>query len=653
MPTSKTRDVILVAALVALATVMRLALFNGVYGHDDWDYLFYIRSFVNGQTRELLHSLWGLRYLFWFPIAAIFKVFGVSYWAAFLPGFLCGLATVPITYACIRKMGWSAWAAAAGCIALLFNPIDWMVSTTIRGDIEMSFYGGALLLLLLYFREMRGGRRLLIGLALGLVWGLSTLTKEWGFVFAWGFLGIALFDLVTQRRIPWEYAAVGAGFFAVLALDSVLLHAATGDWLARIKTSLGWYQHVANEGGYVSDRSKSLAYLPEILAGVRNVVTREGRFANGYPYYGIYMWLLLGALPLCLWLRGPARPVAWFVASMLLWIEFGSMSWTEYLPYHKEPRYFAIISVPTAIMIVAIGTRLWHSRARYLQPVLIATALIFAWVSFAAVRDENREYTAGRDFIPALVPWLEQHPQARIWVEASIQSELDLRLGYRFGDLVHQHAGAPGYGSVFDLFFWKNYQHQGDYVLISKSWASFRGSYPPIRSKYLDPIPVATLSGPSSVAMIYRVTSGEIPDEATHYLSDLDPAEIEQTFSELHYDCNVSGLPISLAGVHYAKGLGVHAWSKVTYKINKKFALFSSVIGVDDSEQGGGTVVFEVWLDDRLAYKSRVLRSAHPPESIWLDVTGVTTLKLVVTDAGDGISGDHGDWAGATLTKAP
>jgi alpha-galactosidase len=77
------------------------------------------------------------------------------------------------------------------------------------------------------------------------------------------------------------------------------------------------------------------------------------------------------------------------------------------------------------------------------------------------------------------------------------------------------------------------------------------------------------------------------------------------------------------------------------------------VIGVDDSERGGGTVVFEVWLDGRLAYKSNVLRSELPPESIRIDITGVKTLQLVVTDGGDGISGDHGDWAGTTLTKAP
>jgi len=73
------------------------------------------------------------------PIALSLKVFGVSYWSALLPPFLYGLAAVPLAYASIRTLGLSIGAAAVGCAALVLNPIDWMVSSTIRGDIEMSF----------------------------------------------------------------------------------------------------------------------------------------------------------------------------------------------------------------------------------------------------------------------------------------------------------------------------------------------------------------------------------------------------------------------------------------------------------------------------------------------------------------------------------
>ena len=34
-----------------------------------------------------------------------------------------------------------------------------------------------------------------------------------------------------------------------------------------------------------------------------------------------------------------------------------------------------------------------------------------------------------------------------------------------------------------------------------------------------------------------------------------------------------------------------------------------------------------------------------------VDVTGASSLELVVGDAGDGITADHADWAGARLLR--
>jgi hypothetical protein len=654
MPSTKEREIILVALLVALATAMRLALFNGLLGHDDWTYLFYIRSYLNGQTNELLHVPLGLRYLFWFPIAAIFKLFGASYYGAFLPGFLYGLATVPLTFACARKLGQSVAVAVVACLVLLFNPIDWMVATTIRGDIEMSFYGGALLLLLLNFRQAAGIRRLLLGAAIGCVWGCSTLTKEWGFVFAWGFLAVAIFDALDRRRVPWAYAVIGVGFFAVLALDSVFLHAVTGHWLERIKISLSWYQNVRALGEDLGDRSKDLSYLPSILVGLRNPVTEYNRFMNGYPYYGIYMWLLIGALPLGVWLRGSIRPVAWFVTAILLWIEFGSMSWTGYLPYHKEPRYLAIISVPLAVAIAATGASLWNRGSRLLQAALAALTLSVAVLTIGIVHDENQLYTRGHDFVPALIAWLEAHPQARIWTTFGIQDEIDLHLGYRFADLAHHHAGSPGFGAAMDLAFWRNLRQDGDYVLLNESWDVISDEYPGLQWRHLELVPGVTFRGKTTTALLYRVKAGSSAEKETDYLSDQKPTDVFQEYGSLHYDTNVSGLPIILAGKQYEAGLGTHAKSVVRYRLDGKFSLFSSDIGVDDSTLGGvGSVVFEVRVDNRSVYQSKIMRAGDPPEKIQVNLNGAQVLQLNVTDGGDGIHDDHADWADAKLIKIP
>ena len=42
--------------LVILAAIVRVLLFSGIYGHDNWAYLFYIQSFTISQTHEILHT---------------------------------------------------------------------------------------------------------------------------------------------------------------------------------------------------------------------------------------------------------------------------------------------------------------------------------------------------------------------------------------------------------------------------------------------------------------------------------------------------------------------------------------------------------------------------------------------------------------------
>jgi glucose/arabinose dehydrogenase len=113
------------------------------------------------------------------------------------------------------------------------------------------------------------------------------------------------------------------------------------------------------------------------------------------------------------------------------------------------------------------------------------------------------------------------------------------------------------------------------------------------------------------------------------------------------------GRPITLEGVVYPKGLGVHATSDVRLSLGGKFARFISDIGVDDEVYGSGSVVFRVYADAALIYQSTTRRGNSPTLSIDLDVSGANELRLNVTNANDGTAYDHADWAGARLVRRP
>ncbi|WP_405970302.1 NPCBM/NEW2 domain-containing protein [Streptomyces sp. NBC_00988] len=146
------------------------------------------------------------------------------------------------------------------------------------------------------------------------------------------------------------------------------------------------------------------------------------------------------------------------------------------------------------------------------------------------------------------------------------------------------------------------------------------------------------------------------PPTGTSYLGDLPwmstangwgPVERNTSNGE---SAAGDGHPITLGGVVYAKGLGVHAASDVEYYTGKTCEKVTADVGVDDEKGANGTVAFEIWADGTKVASTGVLTNAMPAQPITADVTGAQVVRLVVTDGGDGIDSDHADWADAQLT---
>jgi alpha-galactosidase len=110
------------------------------------------------------------------------------------------------------------------------------------------------------------------------------------------------------------------------------------------------------------------------------------------------------------------------------------------------------------------------------------------------------------------------------------------------------------------------------------------------------------------------------------------------------------GRPLQLKGKTYAKGLGVHAPSRISYRIDGKRCTFSSDLGVDDEVGKTGSVEFQVWADGLLVYQSPLLEGGKAPQSIRLDLKQMDQLDLVVTGGQKDHNYDHANWAGATIS---
>jgi len=201
---------------------------------------------------------------------------------------------------------------------------------------------------------------------------------------------------------------------------------------------------------------------------------------------------------------------------------------------------------------------------------------------------------------------------------------------------------ATGVENVERTFEVQQYQTIDDVTYVFEQWLDGETSL------------VRTVSTPlddTRYVAIYS-TFGSGPST---YLSDLTPVgppingwgpfELDTSNGE---DDAGDGNPITLNGVVYDKGLGVHAYSEITYDVSAGYERFISDIGVDD-EVNGGTVEFHVLADGNEVFSSGVMNNAAQTQVVNIDLTGVDELTLIVDDGGNGNGEDHADWAGARL----
>lgn len=138
-------------------------------------------------------------------------------------------------------------------------------------------------------------------------------------------------------------------------------------------------------------------------------------------------------------------------------------------------------------------------------------------------------------------------------------------------------------------------------------------------------------------------------------VSDLTPTAVTNGYGPMEKDRSNGesaagdGHTLSLGGVKYAKGLGIHADSKVDYNLAGKCSAFTAQVGVDDEVGANGSISFAVLADGKEVYRSGVLKGGQAGQAVSVNLQGATTLSLVANMVDNPYS-DHGDWANPKLT---
>jgi len=145
-------------------------------------------------------------------------------------------------------------------------------------------------------------------------------------------------------------------------------------------------------------------------------------------------------------------------------------------------------------------------------------------------------------------------------------------------------------------------------------------------------------------------------------LSALEPVEAFVHGAVLR-DASFDSAPISIGGRGFTTGVLTHPGmtpqggrAEVVYALDGLLAKaehFTAWVGIDDSAGDVGSCRFavEVHRGDswESVFESATLRGGDAPAEVNVDLRGADQLRLLVTDAGDGIGSDHATWGGAAI----
>ena len=169
------------------------------------------------------------------------------------------------------------------------------------------------------------------------------------------------------------------------------------------------------------------------------------------------------------------------------------------------------------------------------------------------------------------------------------------------------------------------------------------------RLKHKWPIMTRSVGSRSALILLLPLASFLSAAEEVR-LSALDLTRVQQSEGKPGLDRATNDKPLRIAGKEYTHGCGTQAPSVIYLDLQGGCSRFTAQVGINDDGpeiKKTGSAEFAIEGDGKVLWSSPMMRGGMPAQSVDLDLSGVKSLTLRVSDGFDGADHDQADWAEA------
>jgi|TARA_B100001971_G_C18260544_1_gene586409 4-amino-4-deoxy-L-arabinose transferase-like glycosyltransferase len=456
----KYKSRILLVSILIFALALRLIFFTGIGPSDSLSYTATADMLAEGESIGEERA-YGLRLGIIFPVSALYSIFGVNEFSSNILTLLISLASIVLIYN-FGKFLFNDKVALLSAFLLSFFPFDVVYSTRLMTDLPSAFFVASSVY---FFLKSEKINKITISnwylIFSGLFLGIAYLIRELSLLIGLFFL----IYFIYNKKIRSRYLFIVLGFFVIISFELLYFLIITGNPLFRYLTSSSGA--IAN---IIATNMYGRGSLPFSLLHYPYIILTDNLLGLFYPFIFI-------AIVFCIVNKKKETHnlLFWFIP-LLLYISFGSISLTRYIPIPASARFLSIITIPG---ILLLSYFLMQNENLIKRVLMAAIVLLLLTTSIGYIYISEHRFSL--DDERSMYKYLEMLPEKEIYTDFRSAGIFDYLSGYRksnikrfntYDNLKPENINALNLSQIEDSYVILNWE-MNNYLLINREGIKF------------------------------------------------------------------------------------------------------------------------------------------------------------------------------------